>query len=167
MKYSPLVFSAARQFAAVTLFVSVIPVIATADEQFDYSAGGGVVSGTVTYAACGDPEPVSWSITEVFSTSVWTQADAVSVTWLTSWAGCFPIDVSYSGIDDVAPAPTGHLIDHTVFSGFVFTSAGGLNSAITFDPVAHVHEGVPSGGWFGIALLTTLLGIAGIRKLRA
>lgn len=171
MKLSHLLFSTARPFGAVMLCACIFPVIATADEQFLYSAGGGLLEGTVTYAACGDPEPVAWSITELSTGAEWTEADTVAVGWSTGWVACTPASLtfSYLGIDVALPgAALGAVLDHNASPGFVITLNTG-SSVVTVVPVAHAHTapGVPSVGPLGIGILTTLLGIAGIRKLRA
>ena len=151
-----------RLIAAMTVVFFGSPLTATAHEIFTISSTN--VSGTVEYTASGDLEPTRWTFADGTG-AIWTQADKIRSPMLTQWIGSGSLTIAemfYGGTDDTTQA-TGNLID------FVGSDVGTTNTPVsswTASALPHTHL-IPVIGPFGSALLITLMGLAGIRKLRA
>jgi hypothetical protein len=139
---------------------------------WELASSGGSYTGSMTFAVDGDSSPVAFSLVSAFNPGAdWDQNDSGSPISNCIW-GPGPVLIACNNgwsHDTVAPGATGGA------SVMYFGADGcGLNSMDTFSQACEVQNyteviapPVPSGGSAGIALLVSLLGLAGIRKLRA
>ena len=149
-----------RLIAAVTTCLFALPTAASAVTWNITSAN---IDGTIVYASAGDSEPTSFSITD--GASIWTEADPINVPFASVWAGSVLTEITPSIADDISPNAT-----FATFSAISCCTVQVNFPMEIFEPYSLTLQPpppVPSLQGYGIALLSSLIGLAAVRKLRA